>query len=131
MKVTINLYIHTICSLSHTELSLSNLNYSSRPDRLRPIADRFNLDQDAMLENVLYVRAYTSTFPMINSLLIYSSYLRLQASYWRPCGPVIGLFTQFQNEMTFVLILSDLQASLCRCSDQLLALWTILSLKIR
>eukprot|EP00794_Sanderia_malayensis_P008963 gene8963-9920_t len=32
----------------------------SRPDRLRPIADRFNLDQDAMLENVLYVRAYTS-----------------------------------------------------------------------
>ncbi|XP_065066052.1 meiotic recombination protein DMC1/LIM15 homolog [Rhopilema esculentum] len=31
-----------------------------RPDRLRAIADRFNLDQDAMLENVLYVRAYTS-----------------------------------------------------------------------
>lgn len=31
-----------------------------RPDRLRPIADRFNLDQAAMLENVLYARAYTS-----------------------------------------------------------------------
>jgi len=32
----------------------------SRPDRLRDIADRFNLDQDAMLDNVLYARAYTS-----------------------------------------------------------------------
>ncbi|GAB6018799.1 Meiotic recombination protein dmc1, variant 2 [Chamberlinius hualienensis] len=31
-----------------------------RPDRLRPIADRFNLDHDAMLDNVLYTRAYTS-----------------------------------------------------------------------
>ena len=31
-----------------------------RPDRLRPIADRFNLDQDAALDNVLYARAYTS-----------------------------------------------------------------------
>ena len=32
----------------------------SRPDRLRDIADRFNLDQDAVLDNVLYARAYTS-----------------------------------------------------------------------
>ncbi|CAG0887575.1 unnamed protein product [Darwinula stevensoni] len=31
-----------------------------RPDRLRAIADRFNLDQNAVLENVLYARAYTS-----------------------------------------------------------------------
>ncbi|XP_062502842.1 meiotic recombination protein DMC1/LIM15 homolog [Corticium candelabrum] len=31
-----------------------------RPDRLRPIADRFNLDHNAMLDNVLYARAYTS-----------------------------------------------------------------------
>ncbi|CAH1794134.1 unnamed protein product [Owenia fusiformis] len=31
-----------------------------RPDRLRDIADRFNLDQSAMLDNVLYARAYTS-----------------------------------------------------------------------
>ncbi len=31
-----------------------------RPDRLRPIADRFNLDQEAVLDNVLYARAYTS-----------------------------------------------------------------------
>jgi len=31
-----------------------------RPDRLRPIADRYNLDQDAVLDNVLYARAYTS-----------------------------------------------------------------------
>ncbi|KAK2193739.1 hypothetical protein NP493_7g06019 [Ridgeia piscesae] len=31
-----------------------------RPDRLRSIADRFNLDQEAVLDNVLYARAYTS-----------------------------------------------------------------------
>ncbi|KAK2156631.1 hypothetical protein LSH36_208g01046 [Paralvinella palmiformis] len=31
-----------------------------RPDRLRNIADRFNLDQEAVLDNVLYARAYTS-----------------------------------------------------------------------
>jgi len=31
-----------------------------RPDRLRPVADRYNLDQDAVLDNVLYARAYTS-----------------------------------------------------------------------
>lgn len=32
----------------------------SRPDRLRDIANRFNLDQSAVLDNVLYARAYTS-----------------------------------------------------------------------
>ncbi|XP_006824693.1 meiotic recombination protein DMC1/LIM15 homolog [Saccoglossus kowalevskii] len=31
-----------------------------RPARLRDIADRFNLDHEAMLDNVLYARAYTS-----------------------------------------------------------------------
>uniref|UniRef100_A0A2P2I8X6 Meiotic recombination protein DMC1/LIM15 homolog n=1 Tax=Hirondellea gigas TaxID=1518452 RepID=A0A2P2I8X6_9CRUS len=31
-----------------------------RPDRLRSIADRFNLEQDAVLDNVLYTRAFTS-----------------------------------------------------------------------
>eukprot|EP00118_Oscarella_pearsei_P018326 m.187358 g.187358 ORF g.187358 m.187358 type:complete len:395 (+) comp39362_c0_seq53:60-1244(+) len=31
-----------------------------RPDRLRAIADRFNLDHTAVLDNVLYARAYTS-----------------------------------------------------------------------
>lgn len=34
--------------------------FHSRPDRLRAIADRFNLDQNAVLDNVLYARAYTS-----------------------------------------------------------------------
>lgn len=32
----------------------------SRPERLRAIAERFNLDQTAVLENVLYARAYNS-----------------------------------------------------------------------
>lgn len=40
------------------------LAYSSRPDRLRDIADRFNVDHDAVLDNVLYARAYTSKSPM-------------------------------------------------------------------
>ncbi|XP_060562312.1 meiotic recombination protein DMC1/LIM15 homolog [Ruditapes philippinarum] len=31
-----------------------------RPDRLKDISDRFNLDQNAVLDNVLYARAYTS-----------------------------------------------------------------------
>ncbi|KAH9400790.1 Meiotic recombination protein dmc1 [Tyrophagus putrescentiae] len=31
-----------------------------RPDRLRQIAARFNLDEEAVLENVLYIRAFTS-----------------------------------------------------------------------
>ena len=35
-----------------------------RPDRLREIANRFNLDHDAMLDNVLYARAYTSEHQM-------------------------------------------------------------------
>eukprot|EP00795_Rhopilema_esculentum_P008931 gene8931-16561_t len=41
-------------------VSQTVMSQTVRPDRLRAIADRFNLDQDAMLENVLYVRAYTS-----------------------------------------------------------------------
>uniref|UniRef100_A0A1B6LH26 Meiotic recombination protein DMC1/LIM15 homolog n=1 Tax=Graphocephala atropunctata TaxID=36148 RepID=A0A1B6LH26_9HEMI len=31
-----------------------------RPDRLRPIAQRFNLNEEAVLDNILYARAYTS-----------------------------------------------------------------------
>lgn len=40
------------------------LAHSSRPDRLRDIADRFNVDHDAVLDNVLYARAYTSKIPV-------------------------------------------------------------------
>uniref|UniRef100_A0A8C4QEL5 Meiotic recombination protein n=1 Tax=Eptatretus burgeri TaxID=7764 RepID=A0A8C4QEL5_EPTBU len=35
-----------------------------RPDRLRDIAVRFNVDADAVLDNVLYARAYTSEHQM-------------------------------------------------------------------
>ncbi|XP_053737604.1 meiotic recombination protein DMC1/LIM15 homolog [Synchiropus splendidus] len=34
------------------------------PDRLRDIADRFNVDHDTTLDNVLYARAYTSEHQM-------------------------------------------------------------------
>lgn len=35
-----------------------------RPDRLRQICERFNMDQEAMLDNILYARAYTSEHQM-------------------------------------------------------------------
>ncbi|XP_064406322.1 meiotic recombination protein DMC1/LIM15 homolog [Halichondria panicea] len=35
-----------------------------RPGRLKEIADRFNLDHSAMLDNILYARAYTSEHQM-------------------------------------------------------------------
>ncbi|TRZ02246.1 hypothetical protein DNTS_034024 [Danionella cerebrum] len=35
-----------------------------RPERLRDIADRFNVDHEAVLDNVLYARAYTSEHQM-------------------------------------------------------------------
>uniref|UniRef100_A0A7N6B729 Meiotic recombination protein n=1 Tax=Anabas testudineus TaxID=64144 RepID=A0A7N6B729_ANATE len=40
-----------------------------RPDRLRDIADRFNVDHDAVLDNVLYARAYTSTNTLLKTFL--------------------------------------------------------------
>lgn len=47
-------------SYGHTELfTLINVNIS-RPERLKDIADRFNVDHEAVLDNVLYARAYTS-----------------------------------------------------------------------
>ncbi|XP_061220454.1 meiotic recombination protein DMC1/LIM15 homolog isoform X1 [Neopsephotus bourkii] len=66
---------HTLCVLFwnggllfsehglYKEKSLTLTN-TSRPDRLRDIADRFSLDHDAVLDNVLYARAYTSEHQM-------------------------------------------------------------------
>ena len=48
------------CCLPVSNCYLSDTENTFRPDRLRPIADRFNLDQEAVLDNVLYSRAYTS-----------------------------------------------------------------------
>ncbi|KIH63467.1 meiotic recombinase Dmc1 [Ancylostoma duodenale] len=42
----------------------TQLSHTLRPERLRPICDRFNIDQEAMLENVLYARAFTSDHQM-------------------------------------------------------------------
>ena len=46
--------------MPHVYDKIISLTGVSRPDRLRDIADRFNLDQEAVLDNVLYARAYTS-----------------------------------------------------------------------
>ncbi|XP_015483151.1 meiotic recombination protein DMC1/LIM15 homolog isoform X2 [Parus major] len=55
---------HTLCEHGlHKEKSLTLTN-ASRPDRLRDIADRFNVDHEAVLDNVLYARAYTSEHQM-------------------------------------------------------------------
>ncbi|CAH1155443.1 unnamed protein product [Phaedon cochleariae] len=44
--------------------------HTFRPERLRPIAERYNLDQNAVLENILYARAYNSEhqFELLNSV---------------------------------------------------------------
>lgn len=59
----------------------------SRPDRLRDIADRFNVDHDAVLDNVLYARAYTSktitATSMISMFFLQGSHLNsLQFINW-------------------------------------------------
>jgi meiotic recombination protein DMC1 len=40
------------------------MEWYSRPDRLKPIAERFELDSDAVLENVIFARAHTSEHQM-------------------------------------------------------------------
>ncbi|XP_041446648.1 meiotic recombination protein DMC1/LIM15 homolog isoform X2 [Xenopus laevis] len=51
--------------ISHTLCVTSQLpGPNGRPDRLRDIADRFSVDHDAVLDNVLYARAYTSEHQM-------------------------------------------------------------------
>ncbi|XP_019768512.1 meiotic recombination protein DMC1/LIM15 homolog [Dendroctonus ponderosae] len=41
-----------------------------RPDRIKPIADRFELDSNAVLDNILYARAYNSEhqYELLNSV---------------------------------------------------------------
>ncbi|XP_067009097.1 meiotic recombination protein DMC1/LIM15 homolog [Anabrus simplex] len=60
---------HTLCVLAQMpgdngysggKVVFIDTEHTFRPDRLRSIADRFNLDQTAVLDNVLYARAYTS-----------------------------------------------------------------------
>lgn len=51
---------------SEKSLTLTNV---SRPDRLRDIADRFNVDHDAVLDNVLYARAYTSKIIIATAMI--------------------------------------------------------------
>lgn len=46
----------------------------SRPDRLRDIADRFNVDHDAVLDNVLYARAYTSASNFIFLFYLFNNF---------------------------------------------------------
>ena len=42
----------------------SHTNSRSRPDRLKSIAERFEVDPDTVLENVIFARAYTSEHQM-------------------------------------------------------------------
>jgi meiotic recombination protein DMC1 len=50
-----------------------------RPDRLRPIAERFNLDCEQVLENIIVSRAYTSE--MMSQLLVQLASLMLEDNF--------------------------------------------------
>lgn len=68
--VSVALLAHSATSCSYLNflwnwfIASLTLTHSSRPDRLRDIADRFNVDHEAVLDNVLYARAYTSKSPV-------------------------------------------------------------------
>ena len=69
------------------------MNCNSRPDRLREIADRFNLDQNAMLDNVLYCRAYTSR--------------------WHYIGHLVSALSACQSATTIITIYTSLLQIIC------------------
>lgn len=73
--------------------------YSSRPNRLRSIADRFNLDQSAVLDNVLYARAYTSEHQY--DLLDY-----VAAKFHEEAG-VFKLLVSYKNIIYFLHVLKN------------------------
>uniref|UniRef100_A0A0R3RQQ7 Meiotic recombination protein DMC1/LIM15 homolog n=1 Tax=Elaeophora elaphi TaxID=1147741 RepID=A0A0R3RQQ7_9BILA len=65
---------HTLCVMSQIPNETSNFKGGKviyidtentfRPDRLRQINERFKMDEEAMLDNILYARAYTSDHQM-------------------------------------------------------------------
>ena len=63
---------HTLCvttqmpGIGHSggKVAYIDTENTFRPDRLRPIAARYNLDADAILQNVVYARAFTSEHQM-------------------------------------------------------------------
>ncbi|KAM3723652.1 Meiotic recombination protein [Dirofilaria immitis] len=65
---------HTLCVMCQIPNETSNFKGGKviyidtentfRPDRLRQINERFKMDQEAMLDNILYARAYTSEHQM-------------------------------------------------------------------
>ncbi|KGL73586.1 Meiotic recombination protein DMC1/LIM15, partial [Tinamus guttatus] len=67
-----------------------------RPDRLRDIADRFSVDHDAVLDNVLYARAYTSEHQM--ELLDY-----VAAKFHEEAGIFKLLVQDFNTSLLFSL----------------------------
>ncbi|KAK9009517.1 hypothetical protein V6N11_036049 [Hibiscus sabdariffa] len=51
---------HTLCVSTQVPFSPSWLmKYYNRPDRIIPIAERFGMDPGAVLDNIVYARAYT------------------------------------------------------------------------
>lgn len=50
-----------------------------RPDRIGPIAERYNLDPEAVLENIIVSRAYTSE--MMGQLLVQLAALMLEEQF--------------------------------------------------
>ena len=47
-----------------SQVAIIDTENTFRPERLRPIAARFNLDSDAILNNIVYARAFTHEHQM-------------------------------------------------------------------
>ena len=87
------LYTHLYwCSLAQGYTSCSSLYGVSRPDRLREIADRFNLDHSAMLDNILYARAYTSKSLGDSKLTLTSNIILRYSICTQPCSLIMKIF---------------------------------------
>ena len=49
-----------VINILHLQVMFIDTEHTFRPNRLISIADRFNLEQQAVLDNVLYIRPFTS-----------------------------------------------------------------------
>ncbi|KAK3529694.1 hypothetical protein QTP70_033672 [Hemibagrus guttatus] len=85
-----------------------------RPDRLKDIADRFNVDHEAVLDNVLYARAYTSEHQM--------ELLDFVAAKFHEEGGIFKLLASSKEEKEKKKTYFD---SICSIIDSIMALFRV------
>ncbi|CDQ77970.1 unnamed protein product [Oncorhynchus mykiss] len=121
-----------------------------RPDRLKDIADRFNVDHDAVLDNVLYARAYTIVwavyvfcfyvgFLVWPDMVLNQRQVLVIVSDWEPyfgslfpvgvCGWLFSVFVCLHQIELFRLSLCcfSVQFSIKKMNTNHAALWSSLS----